>query len=133
MEKTQFLRASRHLPFLSPVSDRLTELQRQRALVQEQLSWLEREIARETGQPAAPSALPASSVRVPTPLTPAMAQPALPPEAARAADEIIAQYQHEAGTGVQDVKRGCYLYFFLALGLMTVCALGAYFVYTRGR
>jgi hypothetical protein len=116
------------------VSDRLTELQRQRALAQEQLAWLDREIAREAGQPAT-VVPPAPPVPVPNALTSAPVQPALPPAAAQAADEIIARYQHEAGTGAQDVKRGCYLYFFVALGLLVVGTLAAYFLigFVRGR
>jgi hypothetical protein len=118
------------------VSDRLTELQRQRALAQEQLAWLDREIARETSQAATAAVIPpAPPVPVPTALTSAPVQPDMPAATAQAADEIIARYQHEAGTGAQDVKRGCYLYFFVALGLLVVGTLAAYFLigFVRGR
>ncbi|MSU45994.1 MAG: hypothetical protein EXS42_02415 [Lacunisphaera sp.] len=59
------------------MSDQLRELQRQRALAQEQLGWFDREIMREGGQ------------------APALPLPAVPPdtgEATRAAEEILARY-----------------------------------------
>jgi len=115
------------------VSDRLADLQRQRALAQEQVAWFEREIARETGQvtpPAAPvtPVIPAATHVIARP-TAAAADEA----AARAAQEIIAQYQdgHNPQSAAKDMKRGCYLAFFLALGAVALIFLTAYFIYTR--
>ncbi len=109
------------------MSDRLDELKRQRTLAQEQLAWLDREIARETGQtpaPAAPSPAPAS---VTAPQRAAISDE----EAAHAAQEIIAQYEKPAGSMTQDVRRGCFLAFFFALGAVVLLAVTAYIIYTR--
>ena len=100
--------------FTAFMSDRLKELQRQRALAQEQLGWFDHEIAREGGQ------------------APALPLPAAPPdtgEAARAAEEILARYQKQGQTTEKDVKRGCYLYFIIGLGMLMLSALGAYLIY----
>jgi len=109
------------------VSDRLSELQRQRALAQEQLVWLDREIAKETGQ--APVAAAPAPTAVPAPATPRAA--VMDEAAARAAQEIIAQYEKPAGSLTQDARRGCFLVFFLALGAVVLLAVTAYIIYTR--
>jgi hypothetical protein len=105
------------------VSDRLTELQRQRVLAQEQLAWLEKEIARETGQ-TAPAAHSASAPR-PRSVTPA---PVTPPPAAADAEAILAQYQGEPDSLHKSVKLGCFLYFFAALGLLVLSVTAWYFL-----
>jgi len=112
------------------MSDRLAELVRQRALVQEHLAWLNREITAAataakttttltsdvTTKPAAPAA---GSVVVPiasTPTSPDTATPADP-------DEIIARYQATPASVKQDVRKGCLLYFaaaFVVLGLVVI-------------
>jgi hypothetical protein len=119
------------------VSDRLVDLQRQRALAQEQVAWFDRELARETGQVTPPTAAAATAL---TPVTPAAA-PVIPrptaaaadEAAARAAQEIIAQYQEGPSpkSAAKDMKRGCYLAFFFALGAVALIFLTAYFIYTR--
>ena len=95
------------------MSDRLTDLQRQRALAVERLAAIEREIAAELGG----GTVPPPGRRIPAP-TPSTARPPLPvapsPEDAEA---IIAQFQHQSGSVRSDVRRGCFLYFFLALAL----------------
>lgn len=108
------------------MSDRLAELQRQRALVQEHLAWLDREIA-ATGkglERPAPAA---------TPLT-ATAQPATPaavatkPEPSEAKiDELLAQYRSAPGAVRQDVRKGCLLYFALALVVLAASVAILYF------
>ena len=110
------------------MSDRLADLQRQRALAQEQVAWFDREIARETGQVAPVTPAPAVAPVIPRP-TAAAADEA----AARAAQEIIAQYQDGPSpqSAAKDMKRGCYLAFFLALGAVALIFLTAYFIYTR--
>lgn len=110
------------------MSDRLTELQRQRALAQEQLAWFDREIARETGQAPAPVA-PAMS-----PVVPLAAMPdtraTLDAVTARAADEIIAQYKEKGPAGAaSDAKKGCWLWFLFALGMFAICVVSLYFIY----
>ena len=106
------------------MSDRLKDLQRQRALAQEQLAWIDREIAQETGQapsPGQPVAIPAKP-----------AGGAAAAEASRLADEIIASYQSEAAASPSNVKRGCFLYFALALVLLGLSLVALYF-HTAGK
>jgi len=113
------------MPTLPLVSDRLNELKRQRAIAQEQLAWLDREIARESGA-AAPVA--------PTP--PAPAAPVVAPETAGPAhaeaevEAMMAQYRSDPDSLQGNVKRGCFLYFFAALGLLLLAVLAFYFVRT---
>ena len=111
------------------MSDRLTELQRQRALAQEQLAWFDREIAKETGQ-AQPAAFTPERGPVATPQSATAVRIAADAEAAaRTAEEILARYHQPGPSMEKDVKRGCYLYFILALGLLVIFAVGAYFLY----
>ena len=112
------------------MSDRLAELVRQRALVQEHLAWLNREIAAAataakttttltsdvTTTPAAPAA---GSVVVPIASTPTSPDTATPADS----DEIIARYQATPASVKQDVRKGCLLYFaaaFVVLGLVVI-------------
>ncbi len=99
------------------MSDRLTELQRQRALAQEQLAWLDREIARESGDKVTPAALVGG---VPPPRT-VPAPPVAP-------DDILTQYQSQAQPVHSEVKRGCFLYFFAALGLLLLSLTAFWFL-----
>ena len=124
------------------MSDRLRELLRQRALLQEHLAWLDREIDAAAGKPASPAGLaaPAPSVAVssapvalpapassPAPALPAAAIPriiagiATPRiEAAPISDAAFERYRVEPRTVQQDVRKGCFLYFaaaFVLLGL----------------
>jgi hypothetical protein len=118
------------------VSDRLAELQRQRALAQEQLAWFDREIAKETGR--APAAAPESApAMVPYPPS---ARPVVVPVApiaptsdaatAHVADEIIAQYEKSPQSAAKDAKKGCYLWFVFGLGMLVICGVSIYLFYT---
>lgn len=115
------------------MSDRLAELQRQRALAQEQVAWFDREIARETGQVTPPDAPVTPMASAAAPVIPRPTAAAADEAAARAAQEIIAQYQdgHSPQSAARDMKRGCFLVFFLALGAVALIFLTAYFIYTR--
>ena len=104
------------------MSDRLKDLQRQRALAQEQLAWLDREIARETGGKAA---TPPTSTAAAT--TTAETTPVIQPTGT-SPDDIIAEYQKHARPVHSEVRRGCFLYFFSALGLVILALLGFYFL-----
>jgi len=120
------------------MSDRLDELVRQRALVQEHLAWLNREIANAAEAAKATTAAP------PAPLSPAGAR-AVPPAVTLAAspaapttgvgpieaDEIMAQYQATPGNVKQDVRKGCLLYFSAALVLLGLVVTVLYFALRR--
>jgi hypothetical protein len=108
-------------------SDRLKELQRQRALAQEQVAWFDREIARETGELPAVAALLESKAPASNPT------PVVPPVAQSAAD-ILSQYSKETpGSMAKDAKRGCLLYFAFAMGVLFLSAIAAYFIWQQSR
>ena len=106
------------------MSDRLKDLQRQRAIALEQLAWLDREIAAQSGQPA-----PAPAPAWPAPVAPA----ATPPPAAHTeavAEEILANYQNDPINVKSNVKRGCFLYFFLAFAVVGLAVWALYYYHT---
>jgi hypothetical protein len=95
--------------------------------VQEQLAWLDREIAAIQTKPI--PVLPPEPASVVMPATSAKSTPTNFGDAAtaeRAAEEILAQYQQESQSLQKTVKRGCLLYFFAALGLLV---LGVFVLY----
>jgi len=117
------------------MSDRLNELRRQRILIQEQLTFVDREIAAEIGRmpdpppPASLSTLPQAPVAAapaPSPIPSAMrTNPGL------VAEEILAHYQPRGGNMAQDVKRGCIIYFAVGMCLLVIGVAGAYLIYSR--
>lgn len=80
--------------------DRLAELRRQRALVQQHLAWLDAEIAAAEGEkpPATPAAAPAQA--------PATEHPA-------DAEALLARYAAEERTSPNRVKMGCWIAFLI--------------------
>ncbi len=111
------------------MSDRLQDLQRQRALVQEQLAWLDREIA--AIQKTKISVLPPEPAAIVIPATAPKSAPISFGDVAaaeRAAEEILAQYQQESQSLQKTVKRGCFLYFIAALGLLVLGVFALYLV-----
>jgi len=128
------------------VSDRLNDLQRQRALAQEQLAWLEREIAREIGAspppapPAVPPPRPAAVAALPPAEAPVMAAakaPAPPrpvtasPTAEADAEALLARFKDESAGTPADAKRGCLVYFSAGMGLLVLVVLAWYLVTIR--
>ena len=114
------------------VSDRLKELQRQRALLQEHLAWLDHEIAGESGRAdetkpvaAGPAGVTFSAPK-PQPAVPAFPSPESASAATAAAEAIIEKYQRTTPSVQSEVKRGCFLYFFLALALVGAGVLALY-------
>ena len=115
------------------MSDRLKDLLHQRALVQEQLVWLDREIA------AARATAPVSGVIPiaidPLPITgaalPAARSPSEQAAVDATAEEILAQYKNEGPALESNVKRGCFLYFFIALALLGLAVFALYFFRTK--
>jgi len=97
------------------------------------MAWLDREIKAAEGTlvPATPAPPTANS----TPLPPAAAtKPRNPGDAAaaeRAAEEIIAQYKEETQALHSNVRRGCFIYFSIALALLGVGVLILYLLRTK--
>ena len=112
------------------MSDRLNELQRQRALAQEQLAWFDREIARERGVTIPPEtpkpAASAASTLITS--TKAVVITSTAETDAQAAD-IIQRFQKTERPIKDDVRRGCYLYFFSAFLLLGLAAYAFYLLH----
>lgn len=98
---------------LSVVSDRLAELRRQRALVQQHLDWLDREIALNQ------SALPRENPPEPGPAAHARA-----PVSSVATDA----YTPDPAATQQEVKRGCLLWLIAGLLLLGTIFAAIYFL-----
>ncbi|HEV8073515.1 MAG TPA: hypothetical protein VGP21_05220 [Opitutaceae bacterium] len=100
--------------------DRLQELRRQRALVQEQLTFLDREIAAASGQaqPAKPS---------PPPVPAAYLQPATPPADGGEASEVIKSFEAESRANPATAKWGCIGIFVAGLVLLALCVAAFYY------
>jgi hypothetical protein len=140
------------------MSDRLSELLRQRALVQQHLAWLDGEIADASGnqapsphapatfappKPAAPH-LPASSPGYLASQAAAIAlhassgapAPTLvvdeSPRVTAAADAILDKYRVPPDALKTDVRKGCFLYFFVALAALGAAVTALYFLLHRG-
>ena len=107
---------------MSTPERRLDVLRRQRALVQQNLAWLDQEIAAEQAQTssAAPSN-PAANPDLPGPAGPASAAIAVAD-----AEAIIEHYRSAEPNLKADVRRGCLLYATGALVLLIVVVLGLY-------
>lgn len=134
------------------MSDRHQELLHQRALVQEHLLWLNREIAlaSDSHSRPAPARRPLSPAPAPTApvflagqadtkarhaATPAPAS--LPiastenPAVGAAADAILSEYRVAPDTLKTDIRKGCLLYFVGALALVAVGLTGLYFLISK--
>lgn len=128
------------------MSDRLAELRRQRALLEEHLAWLDREMGAQTRQdsaarggapnPIAPlprTAAPARALSL-APGADAIARPpfaavapdpgagvsTLPAQPMPVADAVLDKYRVAPEAMKSDVRKGCFLYFvaaFVLLGL----------------
>ena len=128
------------------MADRLAELLRQRALLQEHLAWLDREIAKASN--SASPALTALPILKPPLLAPsipappttvrrlplASSAPVIAPAAdARAddADEILEQYRVAPAALQTDIRKGCLLYFIGALVFVGGVVAGLYLVFRK--
>jgi hypothetical protein len=114
-----------------PDSPRLAELRRQRALVQEHLAWLDREIAAAGGTGASTTAQPAADNRPPVaPSTTGLtgAAPAAVAAVDTAADAILEDYRTPASKLQQDVRLGCFMYFAAALVAVGAGVVVLYFL-----
>ncbi|HET7535858.1 MAG TPA: hypothetical protein VFJ90_05345, partial [Candidatus Didemnitutus sp.] len=117
------------------MSDRLNELQRQRALIQEHLAWLDRQIAAEAGrQPTAPSISSSPTVPVAPAASAAPSGDTLVGTISRLsaspfteAEKIMAQYRAEPNSTKNDVRKGCIIYFALASLVVILTVVAVYF------
>jgi hypothetical protein len=110
------------------VSERSDELRRQRELLRENLAWLEREIAREEGIAAQEAPPPQAPPRLSQPPSSASAS-----DRDRDAEAILAEYRTSAPAVESQTKRGCILYFAVALVLFLGVAGVLIFFYARAR
>ena len=102
------------------MSDRLAELVRQRALVQEHLAWLDREIAQISSQAPSPTTTSTTSASVPSePHAKSNASSATEAPLAQA-EEILEQYRTPPASVHSEVRKGCFLYFAVAFVLLGV-------------
>jgi len=131
--------------------DRHQELLRQRALVQAHLAWLDREIAQAappasvSAGPVAPSGLRLSPSRAPANTTLRHTADAILGHAAAGvplataprditqADAILDEYRVPPAALKTDVRKGCFVYFVLALVLVAAGVTALYFLLGKGR
>ncbi|MEO6876562.1 MAG: hypothetical protein ABI222_17235 [Opitutaceae bacterium] len=120
--------------------DRLDELRKQRALVQQHLTWLDHEIAAVTVTRLTlpPFAMRSGATRPPIPgatnapmaaATPASLRPAMNP----AAIPELAEFQVDPDDVHGDTRRGCILYAAIAVIVMVLICGVIYFVGYRDR
>ena len=125
--------------------DRLSELARQRALVSEHLTWLDREIADETVKrlvpnhpgasvspaPIQPTSVATASLATTTPAaqsaSPAAKSVSTPAAGAPDTAEILDQYRVAPSSVKQDVRKGCLLYFAAAFVVLALIVAILYF------
>jgi len=106
------------------MTDRSQRLLRQRALIQEHLDWLNREIAENQEVPPLPTKV----------VQPTQGVPATPPATTIPSDDaekILGQFQKNTGDLQTDTRRGCLFIFSIAMGLFVVSVIVAYFFYAR--
>jgi hypothetical protein len=102
--------------------ERLQELRRQRALVQEQLAFLDREIASASGE--AKPAMPAT--QLPPPVFASPGQPAAPMADGGDVEDVIKSLEEESRSSLAKAKWGCIWIFVATLALLTLCLFAFY-------
>ncbi|MCX6955254.1 MAG: hypothetical protein NTV51_24130 [Verrucomicrobia bacterium] len=143
------------------MSDRLQELLRQRALLQEHLAWLDREIEAASGRAADQPTPLRLAPRPAFPPAPASQPPPSPsgylasqaaaitrhaaetraataaaatdenPRVAATADAILEEYRVPPDALKTDLRKGCILYFIAALGLLAAGVTVLYFLISK--
>jgi hypothetical protein len=119
--------------------DRLADLRRQRALVQDHLAWLDREIAEAAAATnVSPPAPPRSAVddlveRSPAPR--ARISAVAMPEAANAipVEALIEDYRVSPVSLKSDLRKGCLIYLACGLALLGVAVAALYFWFRHGK
>ncbi|MBI2510561.1 MAG: hypothetical protein HYV96_01165 [Opitutae bacterium] len=117
-------------------SDRLNELRRQRALVQQHLEWLEAEIAAAENKtrptapiraPVTPLAAPAEAAASPIESISLRETPATPD-----LDALVAAQNSAPANSVAEVKRGCFIAFAALFAVLGLAVYGLY-LYSKSR
>jgi hypothetical protein len=111
--------------------DRLQELRRQRALVQEQLAFLDREIASvsvagRSAMPTAQSLPPGSAVPSQPSASAVPSQLATPLTEGGKVDEVIKSFEDETRANPAKAYWGCIWAFVAALALLGLCLFAFY-------
>jgi hypothetical protein len=106
------------------MSDRLAELVRQRALMQEHLAWLNREIEQASKTAAAS---PSGAIEPRAPAAAVNSPGSSIMTGAPDAEEILAQYRLPPAAVKENVRKGCFLYFAAALVLLVLGVAIFYF------
>lgn len=104
------------------MSDRLSDLRRQRAAIQQHLDWLDREIAAQAG----PATMPAPVVPTPVPAAPSLVPAVAAPDAA-----LTDLGQPDPANAAQQAKRGCLISLAVAL-VIFFAAIFAIFFFAYG-
>ena len=108
------------------MSDRLSDLRRQRALLAEHLAWLDREIQAEGGlkQEAPRPAAPTQSVAAPP--APSGVPPVVAAPVEEIAEDILSQYRTAPVSVGASTKRGCLAAFAIFMALLGLATYGFY-------
>ena len=105
------------------MSERLRHLQRQQALLREHLAWIENEIAREAATATGPASPAPAMMNAPAA---ASASPS-PTDA----DALIERYAAQERKNPAEIRRGCFIVFFLALLLLAGAVTAAWVLFYR--
>jgi hypothetical protein len=114
--------------------DRLAELRRQRALVQQHLEWLDREIAavHAGATPTEPAvSTPAATAALSPPAAPLKRALETPAQTEEVSEQILQEYRVPSESLQQDVRKGCLLYFIAGLTLFALGIVALYFLVQR--
>jgi hypothetical protein len=106
------------------MSDRLQELLRQRALIEDQLAWINREIAASQEVPPLPTRANGLTQTVPATPTPSVG-------ASNEAEKILGEFKKDTSIVQTDARRGCLLIFSIAMGLFVLAVIVGYYFYGR--
>lgn len=101
------------------MTERLQKLLRQKALIQEHLVWIDREITDESGTVP------------PLPNTIKPAPSATASDTASAAEKILGQYNKDTNVVKTDARRGCLIMFFIGFAVFILAIAIGYSMYAR--
>ena len=110
------------------MSDRLDELRRQRALVQQQLEWLDSEIAAETAGSSASPPTGAANPERPRPTSPIESISLTREPSPADPDAIIKHYSPDTQSAEEQTRRGCWAVFGLAFAALAAFVTAWYFL-----